>query len=557
MPLRVDAGVSSRQGRRPRNEDHALAVTPATGVHQDAGALLAVADGVGGFPDGEGASAAAVASLRESYYAAPETWGLEHTLREGFTVANQAVRTSGGPGRATTLSALALRHRHYAVAHLGDSRVYLLREGALTPLTRDHRLPHADIGSVITRACGLDDSVNVDTGSGDLTVGDVFALVTDGIHEVLDDASLRAVLGSDLPAEQLADTLTESALVAGSQDNASAVVVRIASLPPETEADLRSSLAQLPIGPLPEIGAVQDGYEIRARLHRGRMSALLLAVDTENGETVALKFPFPQQADDPAFVDFFLREEWLGRRLDSPNLVRTLTPRPGRRSQLYSVLAYHSGETLSERIRRRRGLSVRAALGYARQLLTALDHLHRRGIIHRDVKPDNILIDETNRLRLLDLGVSRIERLDDTAPAVAVGTPSYMAPELFASQTSGVASDIYAAGVTLYEMLTERYPYGEVEAFSHPRFSRFVPPERYNPDVPRWLSEVLRRACAVDPAARYADATEFLAALTAARADSPPPARRPLLERIPPRYWKLLFALSLIVNMVLLVFLLS
>jgi serine/threonine protein kinase len=266
-----------------------------------------------------------------------------------------------------------------------------------------------------------------------------------------------------------------------------------------------------------------------------------------------LKFPSPREADNPAFVALFLREEWLGRRLDSPYLVKTLALPPGRRTCLYSVLAYHSGETLATRIRRRRGLPVRAALFYTRALLAALEHLHRMGVIHRDLKPENILIDETNQLRLMDLGVSRIERLDGAAAdsAIPVGTPTYIAPEIFLGQPATARSDLYSAGVTLYEMLTTHFPYGEIEAFSHPKFNRFTPPERYNPDVPAWLSDVLRRACAVDPDQRFGTTAEFLAALA-----NPPPAaaanarKLPLLDRVPPGKWKLLFMLSLVVNVI-------
>jgi hypothetical protein len=468
-------------------------------------------------------------------------------MRQGFAAANQAVRSGGEPGRATTLSALALHERRWALGHAGDTRVWLWRGEKLAALTRDHRLPHADIGSIVTRACGLDETIQPDCVGGELAEGDVFLLTCDGVHEVLGAAALGALLAGG-SAPEAAERIVQAALAAGSHDNVSACVARVRRLPSETERDLGAALRSLPVAALPAVGAELDGFRIEALLHNGRLSSLYKALDCENDTTVALKFPNPRYADDPRFVECFLREEWVGRRVDSPHLTRVLAPRPGRRTRLYSVLAYHAGETLAARIRRKRGLSAREAIGFARQLLTGLDHLHRKGVIHRDVKPENIVIDETNRLRLVDLGVSRIERLDRAAGqgAAPVGTPSYIAPELFAGHEADERSDIYSAGVTLYEMLTCRYPYGEIEPFSHPRFNRYQPAERYNPEIPSWLGEVLRKACAADPRERYGDVVEFANALAGPPATPVAVAHRtPLLDRIPPKYWKLLFLLSL------------
>lgn len=552
--LVLEAGSASLTGHRQNNEDACLTVTPSTSAHAAYGALLAIADGVGGLPDGAGASTSALYSLRESYYASPETWGLEHALRESFNTANQAVISGGVAGRATTLSALVLRARRWLVGHVGDTRVWLLRAGRLQLLTRDHHLPHADIGVLITRACGLDEAINVDIHYGELTEGDVFLLTSDGVHESLSPDKLLDIAQSVASAQEIAEKLTQHALAAGSTDNASACVVRVAHLPAETEGDLIEGLTALPIGEPPSIGETLDGFRIEARLHEGRMSTLYKALDEESNRIVALKFPNPRHADDPHFVECFLREEWLGKRIDSPRIVRVLALRAGRRSRLYSVLEHHSGETLAERIRRKRGLSVRESLAFARQLLTALDHLHRKGVIHRDVKPDNVLIDEHNHLRLIDLGVSRIERLHEKANAATppVGTPSYMAPELFAGRPADERADVYSAGVTFYEMLTQRYPYGEIEAFSHPRFSRPTPAERYNPDIPAWLSATLLRACAVEPAARFANVVDFATALANPKPESLSTRKPPLLERIPPQRWRMLFMLLLSMNFVVL-----
>ncbi len=295
-----------------------------------------------------------------------------------------------------------------------------------------------------------------------------------------------------------------------------------------------------------------DGFLIGERLHHGRMSTLFAAQDTENQHAVALKFPNPRFADDAAFVDYFMREEWIGRRIDSPYIVKIIPLPPGRRSALYSVMMLHQGETLAARIKRKNGLAVAETLHIAQQILTGLDHLHRKGVIHRDVKPENILIDDNRQVRLLDLGVSRIERVDSHKSAAPIGTPSYMASEVIAGGDADERADVYSAAVTIYEMLTGKYPYGEIEPFSHPTFNRFVPPERYNPDVPSWLSKILRKACAPDPGQRYPHAADFAAALSSPPLTNIPQRKIPLFERIRPEHWKVLFIVSLLINLLLL-----
>jgi len=552
VPLVLDAGFSSQQGKRKANEDSCLVITPSTGQYLDYGALLAVADGVGGMAGGKEASECAIKTLRNDYYAAPETLALERTLKDCFDAVNRAVLADPPAGRATTLSALVLRNRRWAVAHVGDTRVWLYRNRHLVQLTTDHSRLLTDIGPVITRACGLDVMLNADVQSGELQEGDVFLITSDGVHETLDAQTIAAVLEGET-AQQIAETLVQQALQAGSTDNVSACVARVQQLPPETVSDIGMSISALPIHPLPKTGDTVDGFLIGERLHSGRLSTLYAALDSESGQRVALKFPNPRYADDASFVDYFLREEWLGKRIDSPHVVKTITLPPGRRTALYSVMVLHSGETLAAHIKRKNGLPVQETLSLAQQILTGLDHLHRKGVIHRDVKPENILIDTDHRVRLLDLGVSRIERMDTSSKSLTpVGTPSYMAPEVIAGTEADERADVYSAAVTIYEMLTGKYPYGEIEPFTHPTYSHFIPPERYNPDVPPWLSEILRKACTPDPHQRYPHAADFAAALASPSQNTLPQRKAPLLERIRPEHWKALFIVSLLLNLLFL-----
>ncbi|MEO6697246.1 MAG: protein phosphatase 2C domain-containing protein, partial [Gammaproteobacteria bacterium] len=330
MSLILDAGYSSQQGKRKANEDTCLVITPSTGQYLDYGALLAVADGVGGMAGGKEASECAIKTLRDDYYAAPETLALEHTLKDCFDAVNRAVLAEPPVGRATTLSALVLRNRRWAIGHVGDTRVWLYRNRQLSQLTTDHSRLHVHIGFMITRACGLDVQLHADVQSGELQQGDVFLITSDGVHETLDAQTISAVLaGENHSAQQIAEILIQQALKAGSTDNVSACVARVQHLPAETVSDIGMSISALPLRPLPKTGDTVDGFVIGEKLHSGRLSTLYAALDNETGQRVAVKFPNPRYADDAAFVDYFLREEWLGRRLDSPHVVKTLTLPPG------------------------------------------------------------------------------------------------------------------------------------------------------------------------------------------------------------------------------------
>ncbi|MDA5092439.1 protein kinase, partial [Klebsiella quasipneumoniae subsp. quasipneumoniae] len=129
--------------------------------------------------------------------------------------------------------------------------------------------------------------------------------------------------------------------------------------------------------------------------------------------------------------------------------------------------------------------------------------LHRRNLLHRDLKPENLHLGRDGELRLLDFGLAWCPGLSREDPHLLPGTPSYLAPECFSGTSPSVRQDLYATGVCLYQALTGRYPYGEIEAFQHPRFGRPVPPIRYRPDLPAWIDDLLLRAVACDPAQRF------------------------------------------------------
>lgn len=575
--LQVSLGHASQQGPRPRNEDFVGAATPEGEELAAKGVLLAVADGVGGHAHGREAAEQTVRSLLADYYATPHTWGVDKSIDTVLGAVNrwllgQSAKARDYAGMATTLTAVVLRGRRHHVAHVGDSRAYRWRDGALLRLTEDHTWAHPEFDNVLRRAIGLEARLLVDHDDGELAVGDCFVLVTDGVWATLGDAGIAAVMAGQadrsvggeasrdagshgdtgFDAQAAADALVLGAIRRGTADNATALVARIDALPPDNLRDRLADSRRLPLPPRLKPGQVLDGLRIEELLHESRVTLLYRVTRLVDGATLVLKTLLPDADDEAASA--LVREEWLARRVPGRGFPRVCEHT--QRDHLYYLMSWHEGETLKAALGRGHRYAPHELVGIGRALLGRVAALHRLGIVHRDIKPDNVHIDRGGELRLLDLGVAAADA-EDLAEINNPGTPSYMAPELVAGSPASESSDLYACGVTLYELLTRKYPYGEIEPFQRPHFGAPVSPVRYRPDTPAWLEAVLLKACAREQKDRFETAEEFLLALE--RGASRPLATRrhvPLVERNPRLALKLLAGASLLLNLVLL-FLLS
>lgn len=551
--LRVSLGHASAQGPRPRNEDFVGAATPEGEELEAKGMLLAVADGVGGHAHGREAAEQTVRSLLADYFSTPQTWSVDKSVDTVLGAVNrwllgQSAKAREYAGMATTLTAVVLRGRRYHVAHVGDSRAYRWRAGELLRLTEDHTWAHPEFDNVLRRAIGLEARLLVDHDDGELAAGDRFVLATDGVWTTLGDAGIAAVLQAQPDAQRAADALAQGALRRGATDNATALVANVDALPADNLRDRLADSHRLPLPPRLKPGQAIDGLRVEEVLHESRVTLLYRVTRLSSGEALVLKTLRPEADDDEA-VSALVREEWLARRVPGKGFPRVCDHA---RAHLYYLMSWHEGETLKASLARGHRYEAHELVGIGRALLRRVAVLHRLGIVHRDIKPDNVHIDRSGELRLLDLGVAATDA-EDLAEINNPGTPSYMAPELFAGAQASESSDLYACGVTLYELLTRKYPYGEVEPFQHPRFAAPVPPTRYRPDTPEWLESVLLKACAREVHDRFETAEEFLLALE--RGASRPLATRrrvPLLERNPRLALKIVAALSLALNVVLL-----
>ena len=564
MSLLVDLGHASLTGPRACNEDFVGAVTPEGAELDNKGLIGVVADGVGGHANGREAAEFTVRSLLGDYYATPDTWAIPQALDKVIGAANrwlvaQSAKRSETAGMATTLAAIVLRGRRWVSAHVGDSRIYLLRDGVLKCLTRDHVWEHPELKTVLSRAVGLDRHLSLDFGEGELQEGDTFILLSDGVWGVLADRRIQSIVERHAACQEAAFALAESAVASGSQDNSTALVIRVTALPRDT---LRDSLARLRELPLPphclKPGQTLDGVEVLEVLHDSRVT-LLYRVRLPDASLAVLKTLKPQADTQDAAA--LAHEEWIARRVTDAAFPQVI-PWPAR-SHLYYLMSWHEGESLRQRLARGHRYAAAELAETGERLLKGIAILHRLAIVHRDIKPDNLHRGADGRLRILDLGVAASDGHDEGERFGEInnpGTPSYMAPELFAQGSerprASESSDLYAVGVTLYELATRKFPYGEIEPFQHPKFGEPVAPTRYRPDIPGWLENLLLKAVAKDPGQRFETAEEFLLALErgANRPLERPPAT-PLAMRNPLLTWRIVASVSLLLNLILLMLL--
>jgi serine/threonine protein kinase len=254
-------------------------------------------------------------------------------------------------------------------------------------------------------------------------------------------------------------------------------------------------------------------YKILSSLGSGGFGAVYLAEDTWIDKKVAIKVPHRQNLD----FGELLREPRLLASLNHPNIVSILTAEK-QDGVFFIVMEYVAGETLEMIVARDGALELARALDFTCQICNAVDHAHRQNVIHRDLRPANVLISESGLVKVADFGTSRFLELAAHGTTV-IGSPPYMAPEQFRGQAV-FASDIYSLGVSMYQMLTGNLPYQTPAPADLEKLMRgemISPPRLKNARIPRELSDIILRAMAPDITARYQRACDLLEALLAAR----------------------------------------
>ena len=550
MSLQLSFAEASAIGPREENQDALRLVTPAPALAASKGYLFAIADGVSQCADGGLAARSTLQALALDYYATPETWGVAQALDRLLLAQNRWLQANGGgQPLLTTVSALVMRGRRFTLAHVGDCRVYRWHADTLQRVSEDHVWDQPGMQHVLKRALGLDQHLVLDFLDGELRLNESFVLLSDGVWAVLGDTAIAGILRDQPDLNSAAQTLVSAAHLAGSQDNASALLVRVDALGETSIGDALIHLQQWPLPPALKPGQTFEGWQIEGILGQSQQSLLYRVRDAQQQPWLLKTLPGALR-DDHQAGQALLSEEWFLKRVAGRHFPEVHAA--SQRQHLYYVMREYSGYTLAKLQERVGTLPLAQWLDLAERLLRAVGILHRRQILHRDIKPENLLLGDDGELRLLDFGLAYCPGLSEDQACALPGTPSYIAPEAFRGDLPTPQQDLYAVGVTLYYLLTGHYPYGEIEAFQRPRFGVPVSASRYRPDLPEWIAQSLERAVAAAPDQRFETAEEWLLLLEQGERRSLSVRPKPLLEREPLKVWRTLALVSLLVNLVLL-----
>ncbi len=564
--LEVLAGQCSRAGIKEENEDSCGILLPEDTATINKGIVAVVADGVGGSEAGREASEYCVKGFISDYYSTPDSWTVQTSGERVIGAVNSWLYNQGQKrfqtdvSLASTIAVLVLRSMTAHLFHVGDSRIQILRDGDLRSLTRDHRMQIGHGKNYLARAMGAEHDVRIEYSTVDLQLGDLFVLTSDGVHEFLSVAEIRSIIdGEREDMEKAAESVVEAAISAGSDDNVTCQVLKIRSLPNQDENAYYQYLTRLPFPPPLGPGMTIDGYEVIKELHSSSTIQVYLARDPASDDTFVIKTPSINYEDDAAYIDRFVHEEWVGRRINSPHVLKVCKLKH-ERSHLYYGAEYIQGQALSEWIGANPVPDLAVVRDIAEQIVKGLRAFHRKEMVHQDLKPENVMISAEGHVKIIDFGSTFVAGLKEVYTPVEhsliQGTANYVAPELFAGYEASPKTDMFSLAVTLYEMLSGgHFPYPAQEKAMARKHYQYTSIRHYNEAVPVWMDGAVRKAVDPQPDKRYPVFSEFLYDLCHPNAEFMK-AGEPLIERSPLAFWRAMAAILVLSNLITLIILL-
>lgn len=567
--LHISAGQYSDKGRKEINQDfHGLCV-PNEPTLSSKGIAVALSDGISSSDVGHIASESAIKSFLSDYYCTSEAWTVKSSVQRVLLATNSWLYTQtrqsqyryvADRGYVCTFSALIIKSNTVHVFHVGDSRVYRLRERSLEQLTTDHRLVVAGDKSYLSRALGIGPQLEIDCQTLPAAAGDIYLLVTDGIHEFVTAPGMLAGI------EQFADDLdgaarhiSEQAYAQGSHDNLTVQIIRIDTLPEQGFNEIYLECMELPPAPVLEPRMNFEGYRVIREVHGSSRSHIFLAEDCDSGNHVILKTPSIDLRGDPAYLERFMLEEWIARRISSAHVLKPYA-QTRKRHHLYLVTEYIEGQTLAQWMIDNPKPDLETVRCIVEQIARGLLAFHRKEMLHQDLRPNNIMIDAAGTVKIIDFGAVRVAGLAEAGTATIqphiLGTAQYSAPEYFLGEPGLPCSDLFSLGVITYQMLSGRLPYGAQVARTRTKsaqrklkYQTVLDEQR---EIPRWIDAALAKAVHPDPNQRYQVLSEFTQDLRHPNQALLGTRPTPLMERNPLLFWKALsFVLAAIVLVLL------
>ncbi|MGB5506900.1 MAG: bifunctional protein-serine/threonine kinase/phosphatase [Sulfurovum sp.] len=568
--LQLTIGQYTSKGRKEVNQDFHDIRIPSEPLISSKGIAIAIADGISSSKVSQEASKISVSYFLEDYFSTSEAWSVKKSAHRVIQATNSWIYAQNRQnlyhldkdrGYVCTFSAMVIKSSTAYIFHIGDIRIYRVREGVLEQLTEDHRTWVSREKSYLARALGIDTIVRIDYETLDVKEGDTFLFMTDGVYEfVNDDWMIKRLLADDSPFDTKAKEIVQKAYEEGSDDNLTMQIVRVDTLPEKNAEDIQLNLPQKQLPPILEARMEFDGYTIIRELSKSSRSHVYLARDNDTGQSAVIKIPSTEHKEDKAYLERFLLEEWIARRINSQHVLKAY-PQDRERNYLYTVMEYVEGQTLEQWIVDNPTPSLEEVRSIVDQAAKGLLAFHRQEMIHQDLRPANIMIDKTGSVKIIDLGAVRVAGITEintfTDEGDILGTMTYSAPEYFLGEVGTYRSDLFSLAVIVYQMLSGKLPYGthvaKANTKSAQRKLKYRSLYTENSDIPFWIDETLRKASHPNPFKRYSELSEFTYDLRHPNPKYLKKVKPPLLERNPIAFWQIISFIQAMIIILLLI----
>jgi len=437
--LSITIGQFSDQGQKEENQDFYGAMMPEEPQLTSKGIAIAIADGVSSSLAGREAAESCVASFLSDYYSTPDSWTVKTSVHKILTAINSWLYSKGqqnsdpshnnARGMITTFTALVLKSTTGHIFHVGDTRVYRLQNKSLECLTTDHRRTISD-NNYLSRAMGIDVHLEIDYRKIELEAGEIFVLTTDGVHDFISNREITEIILKNENLDDAAKEVVQFSLEKGSTDNITCQILRIEALPVQSANEAYNELTRLPFPPDLEPGMILDGYRIEREIHASKRTQVYKAVDTDTNNSVVIKTPSVNYEDEPSYIENFIREEWIGKRIHNSRVLKICKQtRP--RQFLYYVTEYIDGQTLRDWMNVHSRPDIKEVRLIIEQIATGLRAFHRLEMLHQDIKPENIMIDANGKVTVIDFGSTKIAGIAEITTPIErtnlLGTMNYTA----------------------------------------------------------------------------------------------------------------------------------
>ena len=560
--LTISLGQCSETGRKEINQDFFGALIPVQPALSLKGISVVIADGISSSKVSRVAAESVTKSFLTDYYCTSDTWTVKTSALRVIRAVNSWLFADTkrsihahdmDRGYVCTFAALVLKSHMAHLFHIGDSRIYRLEGDSLEQLTEDHRTVVSSAQSYLARAIGMAQTVDVDYRALPLSVGDVFVLATDGVYEHISPKTVsRLIRDNPDDLDKAARLIVKAAYDNGSADNLTVQIMRVETLPARDAGDIVARSETLPAPPLLEAGQEFEGYKILRPLHANHRSHIYLVQDMETGQKAALKIPSIDLREDKHALARFMMEDWIARRISSAHVLKA-APQNRPHNYIYTVTEYIEGQTLAQWMTDNPKCDLETMRGIVEQIAKGLRALHRKEMLHQDLRPENIMIDTNGTVKIIDFGAVRVAGVSETGlpdqGSDIPGTMQYTAPEYFLNEAPSKTSDYFSLGVIAYQMLTGRLPYGaqvaKIRNRAQLRKLRYIPTS-----APDWLDAALQKMVHPDPFKRYSSLSEFVADIRHPNKGFGTGKATPLAQRDPVKFWQviaMILALAVVV----------